>query len=197
MTACGRASAEPACVYDPTMHLPTDTTCPSPGITDPASGSWAPSVSWGRPFTTSVELGTGEELWRRTREDLLAWAVKTRSGFAVRPLDGREAPDPGQTWEVTAHLGPITVREPIVVVDAVRTPDRVALSYATRRGHPVRGEEAFIARRTEDGTAVFELRSVTAAAPGVRGALLPLALMLQGRYRARYLRALRPGAPRG
>lgn len=174
------------------MHLPADTTCPCPGITDPAAESWAPSVSWGCASTTSVDLGTGEELWRRTREDLLAWAVKTRSGFAVRPLDGHDEPRPGQTWEVTAHLGPVTVREPIVVVDVVRTPDRVALAYATRRGHPVRGEEAFIARCTDSGTVVFELRSVTAAAPGLRGIIFPFALALQGRYRARYLRALAP-----
>jgi uncharacterized protein (UPF0548 family) len=75
-------------------------------------------------------------------------------------------------------------------VEVVRGAERVALSYATRRGHPVRGEEAFILHRSQQGAVVLTLRSVTAAAPGWRQALFPLALLLQRVYRRRYLRAL-------
>lgn len=56
----------------------------------------------------------------------------------------------------------------------------------------MRGEEALILHRTRQDAVVLTLRSVTAAAPGWRRALLPLALLLLQRvYRRRYLRALR------
>ena len=57
----------------------------------------------------------------------------------------------------------------------------------------MRGEEALILHRTRQDAVVLTLRSVTAAAPGWRRALLPLALLLllQRVYRRRYLRALR------
>ncbi|MEJ6544120.1 DUF1990 family protein [Brachybacterium paraconglomeratum] len=72
------------------------------------------------------------------------------------------------------------------------TPGPAARRPTTRRGHPVRGEEALILHRTRQDAVVLTLRSVTAAAPGWRRALLPLALLLLQRvYRRRYLRALR------
>lgn len=114
--------------------------------------------------------------------------MKTRSGFALAP--GTAPPAPGQELTIIARFGPLRVPEPARVVEVVRGTDRVALSYATRRGHPVRGEEAFILHRTQQGAVVLTLRSVTVSAPGWRRALFPLALLLQRVYRRRYLRTL-------
>jgi uncharacterized protein (UPF0548 family) len=133
-------------------------------------------------------IGNGAECWERASSDLLAWAVKTRSGFALAP--GTPQPAPGQELTIIARFGPLRMCEPAQVVEVVRGAERVALSYATRRGHPVRGEEAFILHRSQQGAVVLTLRSVTAAAPGWRQALFPLALLLQRVYRRRYLRAL-------
>lgn len=170
------------------MELPDDLTCPDPGITAAGRVAWSPRPSWGDVFTTSEVLGSGQSCWDRASQDVLEWAVKTRSGFALAPSTA--APFPGQTLTIIASLGPLRVREPAVVIDVVRQQNRVALSYATRRGHPVRGEEAFIVHRDERGIVTLTLRSVTSAAPGWRFLLFPAALLLQRRYRRLYLRSL-------
>lgn len=169
-----------------------DRTWDRPGITAPAAAQWdVPDLgaTGARAFTISRVIGNGEECWERTSSGLLAWAAKTRSGFALAP--GTPPPAPGQALTIIARLGPLRVPEPAEVVEVVRTAERVALSYTTRRGHPVRGEEAFILHRTRQDAVVLTLRSVTAAAPGWRRTLFPLALLLQRVYRRRYLRALR------
>ncbi|MGP9538648.1 DUF1990 family protein [Brachybacterium sp. AOP43-C2-M15] len=171
------------------MARERERTWPAPGITDPAREEWSVRPELGRAVTTSRVIGTGQELWERASRDLLAWAVKTPSGFSLPP--GTPVPAPGQRLTIIARLGPLRVREPAEVVDVLHRADRVALSYTTRRGHPVRGEEAFILQRAPDGTVVLTLRSVTAAAPGWRRLLFPVALLLQRVYRSRYLRALR------
>ncbi|MGP9680599.1 MULTISPECIES: DUF1990 family protein [unclassified Brachybacterium] len=171
------------------MNLPEDLTCPDPGITAAGQIAWSPHPTWGSAFTASKVIGTGQSCWDRASRDVLQWAVKTRSGFALAPSTA--APFPGQTLTIIASLGPLRVREPAVVLDVIGEQNRVALSYATRRGHPVRGEEAFIVHRDERGTVTLTLRSVTAAAPGWRGLLFPAALVLQRRYRRLYLRSLR------
>lgn len=167
-----------------------DLTCPQSGITDPGRRDWSPDAPWGRASTSTHVLGRGDDLWERASEDLLRWAVKTRSGFALTP-DTPLPPEPGADLTVLAHLGPLTLREPVRVIDVVREADRVALSYATRRGHPIAGEEAFVLHRDGGGTVTLELRAVTAPAPGRWAAVFPLALLLQRVYRRRYARALR------
>lgn len=175
------------------MPRPRELTWDRPGITTPAREQWTAEVldadgAGARAHTTSRVIGNGAECWERASSDLLAWAVKTRSGFALAP--GTQPPAPGQELTIIARLGPLRVPEPAEVVEVVRTGERVALSYTTRRGHPVRGEEAFILHRTPQGAVVLTLRSGTAAAPDWRRALFPLALLLQRVCRRRYLRAL-------
>lgn len=171
------------------MKLPDDLTHREPGITTPHRATWSPDPARGTASTVSAVIGNGDACWDRVSEDLLAWAVKTRSGFALAPSTA--APFPGQKLTIIASLGPLRVREQAVVIDVVRQQNRVALSYATRRGHPVCGEEAFIVHRDERGTVTLTLRSVTAAAPGWRALLFPAALLLQRRYRRLYLHSLR------
>lgn len=167
-----------------------DLTCPQPGITDPGRRDWSPDALWGRTSTSTYVLGRGDALWEHASADLLRWAVKTRSGFALAPGTPLP-PEPGADLTILARLGPVTLREPVRVIDVVREPDRVALSYATRRGHPIAGEEAFLLHRDEDGTVILELRAVTAPASGAWAVVFPLALLLQRLYRRRYDRALR------
>ncbi|QEU84054.1 DUF1990 family protein [Streptomyces viridosporus] len=64
------------------------------------------------------------------------------------------------------------------------------LTYGTRRGHPVSGEEAFVVHRDDDGRVHLTLRSLTRAAPAAPWRfLLPLLLLAQRCVRRRYLRA--------
>lgn len=173
------------------MARAREVTWDHPGVTAPATDPWPafPEEVPGRVATASLVIGNGEECWTRASADLLDWAVKTRSGFSLAP--GTGPPAPGQELTIITRLGPLRVREPAQVLEVVRGEDRVALSYTTRRGHPVRGEEAFILHRARDGAVVLTLRSVTAAARGPYRSLFPVALLLQQIYRRRYLRALR------
>jgi uncharacterized protein (UPF0548 family) len=114
--------------------------------------------------------------------------VKTRSGFTV-PDHG--AVRTGQRLDVRFRVGPIVVREPVEVVEVVRTDDRVGFAYRTRPGHPVDGEEAFIVTREADEV-VLTLRSLTRPSTTRRWALVfPVLVVAQVVVRWRYRRALR------
>ena len=119
----------------------------------------------------------------------MQWQVKTRSGFSVDPpvdaaLDRR--------YWVRATIGPISVREPVVVVATVSEPDRRGFAYGTLVGHPVSGEEAFIVRRDAEGVHLT-LRSVTRPGGGWWRVGFGVALLAQRWYRRRYLRSLQAG----
>ncbi|WP_405375148.1 MULTISPECIES: DUF1990 family protein [unclassified Microbacterium] len=168
-------------------HLPAD---PDAGpSTSPASEHWEPgeTAPFRRAESTTL-IGHGEELWRRASRDLLRWGVKTRSGFRV---DDAHEVVAGEQLAITAGIGPVTVREPVIVVAVVQGPNRVGYTYRTLPGHPVAGEEAFIVHRS--GDAVFlTLRSLTAPAPsGFWRQVHPLLRLAQLVARRRYRRALR------
>ncbi|MFC5727606.1 MULTISPECIES: DUF1990 family protein [Nocardioides] len=146
-----------------------------------------------RRFERTVDIGQGPEDWERSSADVLRWAVKLRSGFDVRDgAAGLEVVE-NRGYELVARLGPLRLREPVRVVEVVRSPDRCGFAYGTRTGHPVSGEEAFIVHRSPDGTVRLTLRSLTRAAAGWRRVLFPIALVAQRLYRRRYLRALTRG----
>ncbi len=157
--------------------------------TSPASEEWEPGdAAPYRAAQSTTAVGTGDDVWRRASAEVLRWAVKTRSGFSV---PGEAEVFPGERKVITAGWGPFWVREPVEVVEAVRTPDRVGFSYRTLPGHPVSGEEAFIVHRHGDGV-FLTLRSLTA--PGDRWGwrmLHPLLRVAQLVARRRYRRALR------
>lgn len=145
-----------------------------------------------RVSSVTGAVGSGTEAWDRASEDVLRWAVKTRSGFTVNTADP-VAED--QRVQVTAGLWGVRVIEPVEVVAVVNTPDRVGFSYRTLPGHPVSGEEAFIVHRNGigDGDEVFlTIRSLTRAAPQQPWRFLfPALMVVQKLVRRRYLRALR------
>ncbi|WP_067651664.1 DUF1990 family protein [Nocardia harenae] len=163
----------------------TDLTYGPPGATRPADPQWHGGLPGHRRYERTVAIGAGAELWERAGAAVLAWGVKRRSGFRVAPDERVSA---GADYEV--RFGPI--REPVRVVAVVDEPDRHGFAYGTRSGHPVSGEEAFIAHRDRAGTVYLTLRSLTApASHGPWRGLFPLLLLAQYGFRYRYLRALR------
>jgi len=97
----------------------------------------------------------------------------------------------GNRYWIVARIGPLRVREPVEVVAVVDEADRKGFAYRTLAGHPIRGEEAFVVSRREDGSVWVTVRSLTQPATGWRRGLYPLARVAQVFYRRRYLRALR------
>lgn len=163
------------------------------GATSVADAVWADRPEGYRRFERTVRLGFGDELWVSASQGVLAWAVKTRSGFTVpRPADGEPRVRVGQDVTIVVELGPFRLREPARVIAVVENPDRCGFAYGTRPGHPVRGEEAFIVHRSADGSVWFTLRSLTRSAGGRWKVAFPAVLLAQRVYRRRYLRALVP-----
>ena len=155
------------------------------GVTEPAAAEWTPGS---RRHEATVLLGQGEECWAACRQAVLAWGVKTRSGFRV--AGGPERVMPGQDYELIFQAGPVSVREPVRVVAVVDEQDRCGFAYGTRPGHPVSGEEAFIVHRDPTGAVRFTLRSMTLPASGWRRHVFPFFLAAQRAFRGRYLSAL-------
>ncbi|MEV8593290.1 DUF1990 domain-containing protein [Streptomyces sp. NPDC052012] len=163
-----------------------------PGATDPGVPLWQAAPSGFRRYERTVVIGRGADVWSAARDAVVLWEVKRRSGFAVAQADGsgirvRE----GGRYTITAGRWWFIVSEPVEVVAVIDTEDRCGFAYGTRPGHPVRGEEAFIVHRGDDGRVFLTLRSLTRAAPaGPWRTLFPVLLLAQFCVRRRYLRAL-------
>lgn len=155
-----------------------------PGGTDPAASIWSPPAGL-RVHESHTPVAAS---WEEAATRVLAWGVKTRSGFRVSPTRGRL--ELGDRFHLIASIGPFRVREPVEVVAVVEEVDRVGFAYGTLEGHPVSGEEAFIAWRDSSGQVWLTLRSVTAPSRGVWRLAFPILLVVQRFYRARYQRAL-------
>ena len=157
--------------------------------TDPGAAAWEPGESSPyRAVESATHLGRGEAVWEFASREVLRWGVKTRSGFRIS--DAHEV-IPGERLQITAAIGPLSIREPVEVRSVIREPDRVGFSYVALPGHPVRGEEAFIVHR--EGEDVFlSIRSL--AAPASRGVwrfAYPVLRVAQMIVRRRYQSALR------
>ncbi|PZE65949.1 DUF1990 family protein [Curtobacterium sp. MCBD17_021] len=163
---------------------------PGSSRTEPGAAEWGPTPPSHRRYERRSAVGSGEADWERASRAVLRWGVKTRSGFAVPGADETEV-RVGQRLEVRLRIGPVVVREPVEVVEVVRTEDRVGFAYRTAPGHPVDGEEAFVVTR-EGETVSLTLRSLTRPSTTRGWALVfPLLVAAQVVVRWRYRRALR------
>jgi uncharacterized protein (UPF0548 family) len=153
---------------------------------------WRADQAGFRHLATRVEIGRGQDCWEQSRAALLAWGVKTRSGFTVEAAAGDSARVvQGADFWLIANVGPWRVREPVRVVAVIDELERCGFAYGTLTGHPVSGEEAFILDRTSDGSVWLTLRSLTRPPKGPWRLAYPLVLIAQRWYRRRYQRALR------
>ncbi|SDQ51540.1 DUF1990 family protein [Microbacterium sp. cf332] len=159
----------------------------------PHRDEWNAAPGGFRRFEQTVRVGSGDAVWQWARTDLLAWRVKTRSGFRVVP----ETPPTvgGRHW-LEARVGPFVLREPVEVVAYVDEPDRVGYVYLALPGHPLEGEETFLITHRGDEV-LFTLRSRSRPAPSAFWRLAyPAVRVVQVIVRTRYLSALRRTDPR-
>lgn len=154
----------------------------------PHRDTWNARPGGFRRFEKTVPVGSGDAVWQRARADLLAWRVKTRSGFRVVP--DLPAAAGGRHW-LEVGWGPLTLREPVEVVAFVDERDRVGYVYLALPGHPLEGEEAFLLTRRGDDVR-FTLRSLSRPAPTPFWRFAyPAVRIVQVIVRTRYLSALR------
>lgn len=149
---------------------------------------WNPEPGRYRVWQRQAYLGSGEAFWGQAAVALLHWEVKTRSGFRINPQDKVRS---GAKPLIIVPVGPVSIHEPVEVVDVVECGNLAGFAYRTLPGHPVCGEEAFILRRM--GPAVFlEIRSLTAASDRrIWRSVFWLLLGAQRFIRWRYLRVMR------
>jgi uncharacterized protein (UPF0548 family) len=126
------------------------------------------------------------------RDAVLDWAVQRRSGLRIIAADGSDAGPVRQGLEVDLRV-PIALglrlTAPVHVLQVIDGPSTAGFVYATRPGHPERGEEAFLLHRTLNGPLELEIRVLSR--PSMPFALVaPLARVVQRRYTRRYLHAL-------
>jgi uncharacterized protein (UPF0548 family) len=159
------------------------------GQTSPARESWCERPAGYRRFERTVCVGRGADRWAAVAAGVLAWQLKIRSGFVVEAADGDVTARSGARYELAVRVGPLTIREPVRVVAVVGEPERCGFSYGTLPGHPVSGEEAFVAHRSPDGRVWLTIRSLTRPADNGWRWVFPALLIAQRFYRGRYLRA--------
>ncbi|GAA3304884.1 DUF1990 family protein [Glutamicibacter nicotianae] len=105
---------------------------------------WNPEPGRYRVWQRQAYLGSGEAFWGQAAVALLRWEVKTRSGFRISPQDKVRS---GAKPQIIVPVGPVSIHEPVEVVEVLERSDVVGFAYRTLPGHPVSGEEAFILRR--------------------------------------------------
>jgi uncharacterized protein (UPF0548 family) len=161
------------------------------GATRPGEQTWSEEPSGYRRYERTVRIGRGSAQWKIVTSDVLAWEVKARSGFTVKPMAGKNVRvQLGTDYVLSAAFGPFSLREPVRVVATVDEVDRCGFAYGTLEGHPVSGEEAFIVYQDADAVIWLTLRSLTRPARGRWRLAFPVILVAQRWYRWRYRRAL-------
>jgi uncharacterized protein (UPF0548 family) len=130
-------------------------------------------------------LGHGDEVFRRSAEAVLTFAMHRAIGATVRPTAERAAPG----VRLTIGKGPLHV--PCEVVWAVDDPDRAGWGYGTLPGHQASGEEAFEVIRAPYGRIWFAVTAYSRPARLPMRAAGPVAVLAQQAYARLCGRALR------
>lgn len=137
----------------------------------------------------TATLGHGDVAFARAREQLRSWAAQRRTGAVVHPPD--TPPAEGLTVLVAPGIGPFRLLVPCRVVWTVDEPDSVGFGYGTLPGHPVSGEEAFVARRDASGEVRGTILAFSRPATWYMRLAGPVGRVAQRLATVQYLAALR------
>ncbi|GAB3536653.1 DUF1990 domain-containing protein [Arthrobacter tecti] len=167
-----------------------------------------------RPFRHRIQVGSGEDAFRRLAEGILAFDLHRRAGLQVA---GPSRAGVGVVVVPRFGVGPVRLNAPceVVWVEDLRGSDnnnnnddggtrgqagtarRSGFGYATLPGHPECGEEAFIAELAVDGTVYFDLRAYSRHSNWFYQLGAPAARFCQWWVTRRYLAAARSLARAG
>lgn len=130
-------------------------------------------------------LGNGDELFRRSAEAVLTFAMHRATGAKIDATAGRAAPG----VRLTVGAGPLRV--PCEIVWAIEEPARAGWGYGTLPGHQASGEEAFQVVREGTGRVWFTVTAYSRPARLPMRAAGPAAVILQQAYARLCGRALK------
>jgi len=114
----------------------------------------------------------------------------TTSGEQVFADTGAELVRPGDTVELLAGWGPLTLRSPVRVLYVIDEPTRRGFGYGTLPGHPASGEEAFVVEQREDESVWLTIRAFSRPANRWWWLAYPVLRLAQAIITSRYEHAL-------
>lgn len=140
----------------------------------------------------SVDLGPDDgDRFERAANAVLSWTCQRTAGIVVQPS---HPPTEGATFLLVIRLLRLAyVVATARVVYLVEEADRCGFGYGTLTGHPERGEESFIVRRT-NGRVHFEIVAFSRPQTRVTRAGAPAARLFQLSATRRYLAGIREAA---
>lgn len=139
-----------------------------------------------RAIERRVRIGHGDAAFRDAGDATLRWQIQRRSGIRVAGPDRELATDD----VVIMRIGLWPRDVPCRVAYVVAEPGVRGFAYGTLRGHPERGEEAFLIERDADGSVWLRVRAFSRPATWIFWIGYPAVRLMQWIYTERYLRAL-------
>jgi uncharacterized protein (UPF0548 family) len=130
-------------------------------------------------------LGNGDDLFHRSAEAVLTFAMHRATGAKINATADRAAPG----VRLTVGAGPLRV--PCEIVWTIEEPDRAGWGYGTLPGHQASGEEAFEVVRKGNNRVWFTVTAYSRPARLPMRAAGPAAVLLQQAYARLCGRALK------
>jgi uncharacterized protein (UPF0548 family) len=159
---------------------------PGIGATQQDPGEWPAGY---RTLRVSGQVGRGDEDFAVAADAVMTWRMHRTAGVRFG-TDARRAAA-GVRIVVGLGVGSLRTHAPCRVVWTVERQGRTGWAYGTLPGHPLRGEEAFVVVRDDDGTVRLEVLAFSTPATWVTAAAGPLLRFFQGWYARRTARVLR------
>ncbi|MBL1079077.1 DUF1990 domain-containing protein [Nocardia sp. 2] len=168
-------------------HQSTETpfTYPDVGAT---RGEFPPGY---RHFRRRRRIGSGRAVFEQAAADILAYRMQKATGIFAQATT--PTAEPGTEVRMFFGLARIGITAPARVVYVVDEPDRRGFAYGTLAGHPLRGEELFVAEYdpTDDSVHVV-VAAFSRPGPWYARLGSPVVRQIQRIFSARYINALRP-----
>lgn len=140
-------------------------------------------------FEESLVVGHGRLDLEAGRSELERWAMHTNAGVSVSPAP-LVAGETVVMWTRTLGLWLLFACRITEVIDS---DNNFGFTYATLPDHPEQGEESFVLTLDSNGEVVLTVRTASRPTAFLSRAAGPVAKMLQRRYTAAYLNAMKNG----
>jgi uncharacterized protein (UPF0548 family) len=114
----------------------------------------------------------------------------TTSGESVYSPSGTELVRPGDTAVLLLGWRGLSFRIPVRVVYVVDDPNRRGFAYGTLKGHPKRGEKAFVVERRDDDSVWLVIRAFSRPANLLWRVGYPALRLMQAVFTSRYEHSL-------
>jgi len=141
-----------------------------------------------RSFSVERELDSRPDAMKRARSAIRDWAGHHRAGVVVHP--GRAPLDAGVVVTMAARTFGLWTTSCWRIVHMFDTEHEFGFVYGTLPHHVEIGEEAFVARRRDDGTVVIRVSGFSRHHSIAATAVGPLTKMLQSRLTNAYVDGL-------